>query len=202
MSRALAAAGLALALSAAFGLAPELGPGGGDRAAAADCAWQRHPQRIVRHVKRNGRVRKVVRTRSRWTCEPLAQPPPLGVPPASLPSPAPAPAPAPEVEPPPRAVSATVDDGTPEAFSFTLSRLFVVSGNVTVELNNRAGQDAHNLEVRPKGSEEEGLEVGEAGPGENRVAHLDLAPGTYQLFCSLPQHEEWGMSVDLEVRAG
>jgi plastocyanin len=198
VSRALAAVGLALALSAAFVLAPQVDPSGGDRAAAADCAWQRHPQRIVKHVKRNGRVRKIVRTRSRWTCEPLAQPPPLGVPPASLPSPAPAP----EVEPPPRAVSATADDGTPEAFSFTLSRLYVVSGTVTVELNNRAGQDAHNLKVRPKGSAEEGLEVGEAGPGENRVAHLDLTPGTYQLFCSLPRHEEWGMSVDLEVRAG
>jgi plastocyanin len=199
VSRALAAVGLAIALSAAFGLAPELGPVGGDRA-AADCAWQRHPQRIVKHVKRHGQVRRIVRTRSRWTCEPLAQPPPADISPASLPSSAAVPAP--EVEPPPRAVSATADDATPEAFSFTLSRQYVISGNVTVELNNRAGQDAHNLKVRPKGSEEEGLEVGEAGPGENRVAHLELTPGTYQLFCSLPQHEEWGMSVDLEVRAG
>jgi plastocyanin len=200
MSRALAAAGLALALIASFALAPEVAPTGGDRAAAADCTWQRHPRRIVRHVKRHGRTRKIVRTANRWTCEPLAQPPAVGIPPASLPGPAPAPSP--EVEPPPRAVSATVDDETPEAFSFTLSRHYVVSGNVTVELNNRAGQDAHNLKVRPKGSEDDGLEVGEAGSGESRVAHLELAPGTYQLYCSLPRHEEWGMSVDLEVRAG
>jgi plastocyanin len=200
VSRALAAVGLAAALVVSFGLAPELDPSGGHRAAAADCAWQRHPRRIVRHVKRNGRVRRIVRTTSRWTCEPLAEPPAVGIPPASLPSPAPAPAL--EVEPPPRAVSATADDATPEEFSFTLSRHYVVAGTVTVELNNREGQDAHNLKVRPKGSEEEGLEVGEAGPGENRVAHLELAPGTYQLFCSLPQHEEWGMSVDLEVRDG
>ena len=200
MSRALAAVGLALALVASFALAPEVGPIGGDRAAAADCAWQRHPRRIVRHVKRNGQVRKIVHTTNRWTCDPLAQPPAVGIPPTSLPGPAPAPSP--EVEPPPRAVSATVDDETPEAFSFTLSRHYVVSGNVTVELNNRAGQDAHNLKVRPKSSEEDGLEVGEAGAGESRVAHLELAPGTYQLYCSLPRHEEWGMSVDLEVRAG
>jgi hypothetical protein len=200
VSRALAAVGLAVTLIATFGLAPGVDPFGGHRAVAADCAWKRHPKRIVRHVKRNGRPRKIVRTTNRWTCEPLAEPPAVGIPPASLPGPAPAPSP--EVEPPPRAVSATTDDDTPEAFSFTLSRHYVVSGNVTVELNNRAGQDAHNLKVRPQGSEEEGLEVGEAGPGENRVGHLELAPGTYQLFCSLPQHEEWGMTVDLEVRAG
>jgi len=200
VSRALAAAGLALALVAGFALAPEVDPTGGDRAAAADCAWQRHPRRMVRHVKRHGRTRKIVRTTNHWTCDPPAQPPAVGIPPAFLPDPAPVPSP--EVEPPPRAVSATVDDETPEAFSFTLSRRYVVSGNVTVELNNREGQDAHNLKVRPKGSEEEGLEVGEAGAGESRVGHLELAPGTYQLFCSLPRHEGWGMSVDLEVRTG
>jgi plastocyanin len=200
VSRALAAVGLAVALTAAFGLAPRVDPLGGRRAVAADCTWKRHPQRIVRHVKRDGRVRRVVRTRSRWTCEPVAAPSAIGIPPASLPSPAPAPAP--EVEPPPRAVSVRAEDETPEAFSFTLSRDYVVSGSVTVELNNRAGQDAHNLKVRPKGSEEEGLEVGEAGPGESRVGHLELSPGTYQLFCSLSRHEEWGMSVDLEVRGG
>jgi plastocyanin len=198
VSRALAAAGLALTLIVTAGLAPEIDPIGGHRAAAADCVWQRHPKRIVRHVKRNGRVRRVVRTKNRWTCEPLAEPPAIGIPPASLPGPAPAP----EVEPPPRTVSVKADDATPEAFSFTLSRLFVVAGNVTVELNNKEGQDAHNLKVRLKGSENEPLEVGEAGPGENRVAHFELTPGTYQLFCSLPQHEEWGMSVDLEVRGG
>jgi plastocyanin len=198
VSRALAAVGLAVALTTTFSLAPGIDPIGGQRAAAADCAWQRHPQRVVKHVKRNGRMRKIVRTTNRWTCEPLAEPPAIGIPPAPLPNPTPAPSP--EVEPPPRAVSATADDATPEEFSFTLSRHYVVAGNVTVELNNRAGQDAHNLKARPKGSEEEGQEVGEAGPGENRVAHLELAPGTYQLFCSLPRHEEWGMSVDLEVR--
>jgi plastocyanin len=198
VSRALATAGLALALTASFSLAPGVDPIGGHRAAAADCAWQRHPKRIVRHVKRNGRMRRIVRTTSRWTCEPLAEPPAIGIPPAPLPSPAPAPTP--EVELPPRAVSATADDSTPEEFSFTLSRRYVVAGNVTVELNNREGQDAHNLKVRLRGSEDEPLEVGEAEPGENRVGHLELAPGTYQLFCSLPRHEEWGMSVDLEVR--
>jgi plastocyanin len=198
VSRALAAVGLALTLAATASLAPGIDPIGGHRAAAADCVWQRHPQRIVRHVKRHGRVRKIVRARNRWTCEPLAEPPAIGIPPASLPGPTPAP----EVEPPPRAVSAKADDATPEAFSFTLSRHYVVAGEVTVELNNREGQDAHNLKVRPEGSEDAGLEVGEAGPGENRVARLDLTPGAYQLFCSLPQHEEWGMTVDLEVRAG
>jgi hypothetical protein len=201
VSRALVAA-LALALVASFSLAPDLTPLGSSRAAAADCAWQRHSKRIVKHVKRHGRVRRIVRTTSRWICEPLAEPPATGVPPTPLPGPLPTPAPAPEVEPPPRAVSATVDDDTPEEFSFTLSRRYVVAGNVAVELNNREGQDAHNLNVRLKGSADPPLEVGEAAPGENRAAHLDLPAGTYELYCSLPQHEQWGMSVDLEVRSG
>ena len=46
------------------------------------------------------------------------------------------------------------------------------------------------------------LLVGEAGPGESRVGHFDLAPGRYRLWCSLPQHDEWGMNAELEVRAG
>ena len=41
-----------------------------------------------------------------------------------------------------------------------------------------------------------------AEPGESRVGRFSLPPGTYRLWCSLPQHEEWGMSVNLEVRAG
>lgn len=197
MSRTAAAVGLALALIVTAGLAPGIDPVG-HRAAAADCAWQRHPQRTVKHVKRHGHMRRIVRKTNRWTCDPLAEPPAAGIPPASLPGPVPTP----EAEPPPRAVSAKADDDTPEAFSFTLSRHYVVAGEVTIELNNREGQDAHNLKVRPEGSEESGLEVGEAEPGESRVGHLELAPGTYQLYCSLPQHEEWGMSVDLEVQAG
>jgi hypothetical protein len=52
------------------------------------------------------------------------------------------------------------------------------------------------------GGEGPELEVGEAGPDESRVAHLALAPGSYRLWCSLPQHDEWGMNVALAVNDG
>jgi len=193
-------AAIVLALAAAFSLAPGAWPIAGEgRAAAADCAWQRHAKRVVKHVKRDGRMRRVVRVRRWWTCDPLAAPPAVAIPLPTLP--APAPQPGGEPEPPPRRVSVKADDATPEAFSFSLSRPFVVAGSVTVELNNQ-GEDPHNLNLQPRGGVDPPLEVGEAGPGESRVAHFSLSPGTYRLWCSLPQHEEWGMVVDLEVRAG
>jgi hypothetical protein len=200
VSRALAA--LVLALAAILCLAPVLPIAGGGRAAAAGCSWQRHSKRIVMHVKRDGEMRKVVRYRHWWSCNPFAVPPQqVGIPPASPPSPAPAPAPAPEPDPLPRAVSVTAKDAVAEHFTFGLSRPYVVAGEVTVQLNNQ-GTDSHNLNVRLDGSEEAPLEVGEAGPGESRVARLSLAPGSYRLWCSLPQHDEWGMNVELEVKGG
>lgn len=199
MNRGLAAI-LALALVASLSLVPGIGPAGADgRAAAADCAWQRHSKRVVKRVKRQGKLRRVVHVKRWWACDPLAPPPAIGIPTPPLPTPA-AP-PGPEPDPPPRRVSVKADDATPEAFSFSLSRPFVVAGEVTVELNNQ-GQDPHNLNVRPEGGVEPPLEVGEAGPGESRVARFSLSPGTYRLWCSLPQHEEWGMSVELEVKSG
>jgi hypothetical protein len=198
VSRALAAA-VALALVATLSLVTDGPIAASNRAAAADCAWQRHSKRVVKHVRRAGRARRVVQVKRWWTCNPLAAAPAIEIPPASLPPPGSQPGA--EPDPPPRRVSVKADDATPEDFSFSLSRPFVVSGEVTVELNNQ-GQDPHNLNLRLKGSEDSPLEVGEAGPGESRVAHLTLAPGAYRLWCSLPQHDEWGMNVELEVKGG
>jgi hypothetical protein len=198
VSRGLAAV-VVLALAATLSLASAGQSFGSDSASSVRCAWQQHSKRVVKRVKRNGRVRRVVHVKRWRTCDPLLVPPAIAAPPTA-PVTAPA-APTTEVEPPPRRVSIKADDATPEAFGFSLSRPYVVSGEVTVELNNQ-GQDAHNLNLRPEGGEGPPLEVGEAGPGENRVGHFALQPGTYRLWCSLPQHEEWGMSVDLEVRGG
>jgi hypothetical protein len=182
-----------------------LGAPATDGAAAADCAWQKHAKRVVKKVKRHGKVKRVVRWRHWWSCDAVAAQPALGpLPapaPAATPTPAPIPQPSPEPEPPPRRVSVKAEDEVPEEFSFGLSRPFVVAGDVTVELNNSEAQDPHNLNLRREGGAEAPLEVGEAEQGERRVAHFDLSAGTYRLWCSLPQHEEWGMSVSLEVRA-
>jgi plastocyanin len=84
-------------------------------------------------------------------------------------------------------------------YSFTLSRPEVPAGEVIVELVNR-GEDAHNLHVA------EGTAGAEAGaapntePGAVRDLHVTLRPGSYTLFCSLPEHEAKGMHATLLVR--
>jgi len=190
----------ALTLVAALGL----GALASDGASATDCAWQRHAKRVVKKVKRHGKVRRVVRIQQRWTCDPVTTAPAPSAPPAATPAPQPEPSPqpGPEEEALPRRVSVKASDDVAEAFSFGLSRPYVVAGEVTVELNNSEGGDPHNLNIRPLGSEVPPLEIPEAGPGERRLGRFELPPGTYQLYCSLPQHEEWGMSVALEVRSG
>jgi hypothetical protein len=198
VSRATSGA-LALALAAALILLPGGPLSGNRRAAAADCAWQPHSKRVVKHVRRHGRPHRLVRVKRWWSCDPLPATPAPGMP--ATPLPTPSPAPGPEPEPPPRRVSVRAEDDEPEEFSFGLSRPYVVSGEVTVELNNQ-GQDPHSLDLRPVGGEGAPLLVGEAGPGESRAGRFDLAPGRYRLWCSLPQHDEWGMNAELEVRAG
>jgi hypothetical protein len=198
VSRALAGA-LTLALAAALILLPGVPLGGSQPASAANCAWQQHSKRVVKHVRRHGHPRRLVQVKRWWSCDPLPATPPTILPVTPLPTPSPAPAP--EAEPLPRRVSVKAEDDKPEEFSFSLSRPYVVSGEVTIELNNQ-GQDPHSLNLRPVGDEGAPLEVGESGPGESRVGHFNLAPGRYRLWCSLPQHDEWGMNTELEVRAG
>ena len=190
-------------LTALLALSLGLGALASDGAGASDCTWQRHSKRVVKKVKRHGKVRRVVRFQHHWTCDPLPPAATPSAPPApAAPQPAPAPQPSPEEEALPRRVSVKTNDDIAEAFSFGLSRPYVVAGEVTVELNNSEGGDPHNLNIRPVGSEAPPLEIPEAGPGERRLGRFELPPGNYQLYCSLPQHEEWGMSVALEVRSG
>jgi hypothetical protein len=104
---AILAAAATLALGATL-VAPSAAPvaGGGD-ARAADCVWHRHTKRIVKRVRRGGKIRKVVRIVHWWTCDPVPVPAPatLGV----------------------KAFE----------FYFVLSRPSVTAGELRVELENR-----------------------------------------------------------------
>lgn len=178
-------------------------PLGGERALAAaapppareGCAWQRHSKRVVKRVVRNGKPRRVVRIKRWWRCRPLSAPAPLAAPPAT---PAPAPAPAPEESPQPEpgpgparlSVKAT-------EFAYVLSRPSVVAGPAIVELNN-AGEDPHNLNLQREGGGET-FAVPEIGSLERATGNFDLAAGSYKLWCSLPEHEELGMTATLFV---
>jgi len=163
----------------------------GGSTAAAECSWQRHSKRVVKHVRRHGRVRKVVRHRVWWTCQPVA---------TAAPEAAPTPAAPPPVEPAPT-------EPEPEAnriavksveYYYVLSRSSVKAGEVTVELNNQ-GEDPHNLNIRREGDEGEPLQIAETASLQHKVAKFDLPTGTYRLWCSLPEHEEKGMHTTLVV---
>lgn len=175
---------IALALATTLALGPGL-----DGAAAADgaeCTWQRHAKRVVKRVKRNGKVRRVARKRVWWTCEPVAAAQPVspvlydkgGLPPP---------------EPDPNRLSVKAAE-----FFLVLSRPSVAAGEVTVELNNY-GEDPHDLNLQRQDSEDPAFEIAETEPQERTSGEFDLAAGSYRLWCSLPEHDELGMHATLLV---
>jgi plastocyanin len=172
----------------AHGPLPHLGT---DSATAADCTWQRQVKRVVKRVKRHGRVRRVVRRKVSWTCVPVAAAPTVAAPAPAAPAPPPPPDPEPEPEANRLAVKAA-------EFYFVLSRPSVDPGEVTIELNNR-GEDPHNLNLLLEGGSGEALVLPETDSEERSVASFDLPAGKYKLWCSLPEHEEQGMTATLQV---
>jgi hypothetical protein len=124
----------------------------------------------------------------------------LGVGPGPSTDPAPGPGPgqpegpAPEAPVLPRFVSVAARE-----FSLTLSRPLVGTGAVTVELRN-SGEDPHNLVVSPEGTHTPLASFSEIDPGTYERRSVTLAPGRYQLWCSLEFHEGLGMSTTLRVQ--
>jgi plastocyanin len=157
-------------------------------AGASECSWERHSKRVVKRVRRHGEVRRVVRRRHWWTCEPTwAAPTPVA------PTPPGATAAEPEAEAEANRLSARASE-----YYWILSRPKVNAGAVTVELNNQ-GEDPHNLNLRREGDEGEPLQIPETDSLQRNVASFDLPAGRYRLWCSLPEHEEKGMSTTLTV---
>jgi plastocyanin len=82
-------------------------------------------------------------------------------------------------------------------YSFSLSRTTVPAGKVVLQFVN-AGQDEHNLHIDPaEGPPTEAFaNTPSKGMGD---LQLEMQPGTYTLFCSLPTHEQKGMKATLVV---
>lgn len=175
----LAATALALA---ALGLAAS------PTAPAAECSWARHSQRVVKKVHRHGKLRRVVRVRHTWRCDPVAAAPPAAVLSAPLPI----------AEPPlPRDPHRVLVQAA--NFFYSLSQHSLDAGEETIELANR-GEDAHNLNLqREGGAGEPILEFPETPSFSNATRQFDLDAGTYKLWCSLPEHEGKGMHTTLVV---
>jgi plastocyanin len=89
-----------------------------------------------------------------------------------------------------------------QEWSLWPSRSSLRSGRVIVQLWNR-GEDAHDLKVRRL---RRGAMVGRAqGAGVTQSGKLSqatwrLAPGTYELYCSMPGHLKRGMHTRITVR--
>ena len=184
------------ALTMALGVAGVASASGAPSTAAGECTWQRHSKRVVKQVRRHGRVRKVARRRHWWSCNPVSAPAPA---PATAPIPTPtlSPVPIAPAEPEPEAEANRLAVKSVEYY-FVLSRPKVKAGELTVELNNQ-GEDPHDLNIEREGVGGEPLQIAETGSLQRSVASFDLAPGAYRLWCSLPEHEGKGMHTTLVV---
>ncbi len=100
------------------------------------------------------------------------------------------------VSPAPAHVEVTAEDS--EGFRFVLSRSSVPAGKTIIEFVNH-GQDEHNLNAA-EGSEGEVVGSLPNTPSNNHLSlTVDLKPGSYTLFCSLPSHAAKGMKATLTV---
>lgn len=72
----------------------------------------------------------------------------------------------------------------------------VPAGTVAFAVTNQ-GTVEHNFEVEGEGIEEEFEE--NLKPGETKTLTVDLALGTYEVYCPVGNHEDEGMTTELAV---
>jgi plastocyanin len=84
-----------------------------------------------------------------------------------------------------------------QEFSYSLSRTKVRAGRVIIELVNH-GQDTHDLDLRRVGDTKI-WRFPSVQPGQFVDRELKLAPGRYQLWCAIADHNELGMHATLRV---
>lgn len=96
----------------------------------------------------------------------------------------------------PAHVEVTAEDT--QAFRFVLSRASVPAGKVIIEFINH-GQDEHNMHVLEGTEGEEQGALANTTPGAHPSLSLQLRPGSYTFFCSIPGHEAAGMKATLVV---
>ena len=201
--------GTALATLATLALLMSTGGDAGPaRAASTRCVWIKHTRRVVRHVKRDGKVRRVVKVKHYKSCRKVALPeeapaataPTTTSPGTTAPSEAAPPASTPEPEA--NAVSITANDHT-APYGYAPSRKTVKSGELTVQLINM-GEDEHNMDMEKvgPGNAPEGpivVAVSAASKGASTPTTVDVEPGTYRMWCTLPGHAAKGMETTITV---
>jgi plastocyanin len=87
---------------------------------------------------------------------------------------------------------------TAREYEFDPERIVVEGGGpLTIELDNE-GDLAHNLRVLRNGREIGGTPTFPGGRTES--GRVRLAPGTYEMLCTVGDHAELGMTGELEVK--
>ncbi|HEX6116757.1 MAG TPA: plastocyanin/azurin family copper-binding protein [Solirubrobacterales bacterium] len=90
-----------------------------------------------------------------------------------------------------------VDAGTVSMteYAFGPDSVTVKNGD-TITAENE-GETVHNLTVFDGGDELEGTD--DVDPGQSADLEVDLDPGTYEMICTIPGHEDLGMAGDFTV---
>jgi len=99
--------------------------------------------------------------------------------------------------PPAAAVAGSHLQVTEIDYRLLLSRGIVKAGPVNLETIDR-GMVAHDLRLRAASSSGE-IAAPLLTPGEHWSGVVDLRPGVYRLWCSLPEHARLGMHTTLTV---
>jgi len=80
-------------------------------------------------------------------------------------------------------------------FKIALPKIAVHAGRVTFDVQND-GKIPHDLVVEGNGIEEKTPLL---DAGESKTLSVDLKPGTYDVYCSVPGHKQAGMDLKLTV---
>jgi hypothetical protein len=170
----------------------------GDAHAATVCTKQ--TKHVVKHVKRHGKRKKIVRSKPYWTCHEVADPTAPVTTTPSAPTPAPE-TPAPQPEPEANAVGVVARDAN-KHFSYEPTRTLVRSGQLTVQLVNE-GEDPHTMAIQKIGPGEVGegpvTEIPSTASKKQSTGTVSVEPGRYRMWCTLFNHAAEGMEVDITV---
>jgi uncharacterized cupredoxin-like copper-binding protein len=80
-------------------------------------------------------------------------------------------------------------------FKIKLPQTSVPAGRYTFDVSND-GKVPHDLVVKGAGAQKGTPTI---DPGQSKSLQVDLKPGTYDVYCSIPGHKQLGMDVTLTV---
>jgi plastocyanin len=95
--------------------------------------------------------------------------------------------------PGPQVVQLKADEGG--ALKFDRDDVRTLAGKVQLSMSNPSSL-RHNIAIKGNGVDEKGPIVGKGGVS---IVNVQLKPGDYEFYCSVPGHEQAGMKGTLHV---